>query len=707
MHFVWAAKNILHFMIINTRINAPTPNWRGNPMDATLDLLRQIILNVPNYIFWKDRNLIYRGCNKNFARSLGFNNIQEIIGKSDYQMPWAVSSTLNYIDEDNQILATGHPILDKEIPMVFPNGKERILSTSKVPLYDNQGMINGILGIYVDITHLKEDEKILSLAKEAAESANQAKTQFIANMSHDLRTPLSGVVGMSELLRDKADNPEQRQYAEWIHDCSQQLLQLLNGILDIVSLGKVKEDELKITTFDIRECIAELVALEIPTIKIRGLNLLVNIDNDVPKYIDSDRIKLHRIMLNLLGNAIKFTDKGHVAIDVKLKNLQENEALIYFAVADTGIGIPEEQLAQIFDRFHRINPSYKGIYEGHGVGLHIAQSYIALLGGDIEVKSKPGAGTTFSFELPLKIGRAEDAVDESSLQLLEKAVHATKHHKPKKIVSAIPHLLLVEDNLVARHLIENLAAQCGCQFMSAESGEAALELINNNEFDLIITDIGLPGMSGHELTQHVREKEANHKNHVPIVGLTALARNQIRDESLKLGMDDVFNKPISLALMETIINQFLDLSPKAKASQKKKEQIKAGLGADLPETESELFNLNDYKIFDLDEAKKNLGDENAVKDLLRLMLSQEMQTDLDAIKQAHRKHDWEKVEKLAHKMKGGALYLGTIKMKYACQYLERYQKAGHTKLLEPLYQQLIKIVMETQNYITKWLQQET
>lgn len=226
------------------------------------------------------------------------------------------------------------------------------------------------------------------------------------------------------------------------------------------------------------------------------------------------------------------------------------------------------------------------------------------------------------------------------------------------------------------------------------------------DFALILTDIGLPGISGYEFTRCVREWEASHgKAPVPIVGLTAHAKLNAEEDSINAGMNDVFSKPITLNLMQAILTKYLNSAESKAAEPLVGNEHPNTLGLDLPQTEEELFLLDEFPILDIPMAISSIGNENMLREILQLMMSDEILKDIKTIEKAHADNDWAAVEKLAHKMKGEAVYIGTVKMKYACQYLERYQKAGHNKLLEPLYQQLITVVSDTQSHIKQWLSQ--
>jgi two-component system aerobic respiration control sensor histidine kinase ArcB len=674
--------------------------------------LEEIIASVPGSIYWKNTEGVYLGCNDFMVKTAGLTSKTDIIGHSDFEL-WPQHAK-ELFEHDKLVMRIGHSIRSEE-QVVLPNGKKRYFTVEKIPLRDQANNISGIIGNSIEITELKNTQKALQIAKAAAEAANNAKIEFIANMSHDIRTPISGVVGMSQLLIDKLTDSEQKQYAQWLHESGEQLLELLTGILDVVSADRMYENALHEEFFDLRQCMMDIVELEHPTTHLKNLDLRVDIEPSVPKYIKSDRTKLHRILLNLLGNAIKFTDKGYVAIEAKLIRLQKQKATIRFSVVDTGIGIAKDQQSKVFDRFHRAVSSYKGVYAGHGVGLHIAQTYTALLGGVITLESTLGKGTRFSFELnfqatdkviaepgaPLLINQKVSSLPEQTAQVVEEKSASTAQTD-----SNIPKVLLVEDNLIARKVAEGVVTSTGCQVINAVDGEEALELAKTMSFNLIISDIGLPDISGYDFTQSVREwEQATHKPPVPIIGLTAHAESKAKDQAIAAGMNDIYSKPINLSLMQTILTTYVGTHKKEPRVQQGLDAIEPprSLGPDLPALEEELFYLDEFPYLDIQLAKDNISDERLLRDILEMMMSEEITQDIHSLKQAHLNQDWETVEKLAHKIKGGAVYIGTEKMRYACQYLERYKKAGHTKLLEPLYQQLLSVVVNTQAHIKEWL----
>lgn len=333
-----------------------------------------------------------------------------------------------------------------------------------------------------------------------------------------------------------------------------------------------------------------------------------------------------------------------------------------------------------------------------------------LLGGQINLQSSESEGSIFSFTISVPYEEdklpLEDCFDLRSLHTEFELCEITSLAKEPVIEeeqiigNSLPHLLLVEDNIIALRLIESIAKQAGCQITSATDGEQALKLALSMSFDLIITDIGLPGLSGNELTERLRavEKSTN-KAAIPIIGLTAHALAIAEKQCLSAGMNQVFTKPINLATMKKIIAQFS--APNTNDEQREMHS----LGSDLPNTEKQLFELSQFPLLSVGDGISNLGSIDLLTDLLTLLLKEALPEDELILKTAFEENDWEQIENLAHKMKSGALYCGTIKLKFACQYLEHYLKTGYHQQLEPLYQQLMTVIQLTKEAIEEWLEQ--
>ena len=655
-------------------------------------LILGILINyLPHAVFWKDQNLIFSGCNKQFAKHFGYESPADIIGKTDYDLPFPSSFANQYRIDDLEVLSTGKPKINYEEMQIQSDGSLKTVLVSKVPFCDQQGTIIGVLGIYTDITERKQKEEQLKQAKEHAELASIAKTTFIANISHDLRTPISGIVGMSEILKDSLLDAKQKQCAQLVYEAGWQLSKLLTDVLETVSINQVIERDVQEEIFDIQSCIQEIVQLERPSIEIKGLRFTLDLDLKIPQYVIGDYTKIHRVLLNLLSNAIKFTENGCIDFIITILDSTNDELRIEFKIIDTGIGIPPELQHKVFERFFRVNPSYKGMTYGHGIGLHIAQSFVKMLGSDIKLHSDEGIGTTVNFDVVFKIPTAESI---PGLSYNSRSSRLDNHFTGKQAIelSYEPMVLLVEDNPMVLHMAKNFIVKSGCHCTTATDAEHALESLKSIDFDLIITDIGLPGLSGYQLTQLARSWErALNKKPIQIVGLTAHGYAEVKDECIQAGMNDVFTKPITFNMMNAIIKKLVAPS----------KYIVPAVNNDY--TFNKWLELDHLPLFDFEEAVRTIGSQELVYTALQNMIQKSIPLDIMAIKKAYAENHWHNIKNLAHKMSGEAIYCATKRMQYACQYLEFYKKTENASLQEELYRQLLLVAENTRQHLGRWL----
>ena len=403
--------------------------------------------------------------------------------------------------------------------------KERYYLSIKQPLYDQSSCL-GILIISHDITKQKQ--------------AHIAKQAFLQNMAHDIRTPLSGMIGLAQLQKMGLDSPkESKDYGQMIYGAGNQLLELLNAIIYVIDTEEMK-DTVKAAPLDLSVLAEEMQALILPSIYTQGLKFQVEVEQDLPLII-SDKVKLKRILVNLLSNAVKFTKEGEISLAIKRLGIDNNHAKVEIKVSDTGIGIAEENLANIFERFYRVHPSYLAEYTGYGLGLYLVKETLALLGGTIEVSSEEGKGTCFTlhFKFPLpdqdldKIG----TVLESS----------------SKVHAKIGSVLIAEDNALVLRVVKNLLEKAGYEVMATVDGKAALEALQNYRFAWTLLDIGLPELTGIEVCQQYRQWEKdNNKPYLPIFALTGHGVEEVGEECRESGMDLIFTKPLTDKIIQEI-----------------------------------------------------------------------------------------------------------------------------------------------------------
>lgn len=387
---------------------------------------------------------------------------------------------------------------------------------------------------------LREKNKELILAKNKAEKASKARSEFLSTVSHELRTPLNAINGITHLLLE--DNPKKTQlkYLESLKFSGNYLTTFINEILEINKIDSTKVDienisfNLKVLLFNIQSSLKELATAN-------KNHFTIEIDEKIPDILVGDPTKLSQIILNLINNALKFTQNGNVSVIAKLYSEEEENATVYFEIVDTGIGIPEDKLQSVFESFSQGSIEVNRKYGGTGLGLTIVKKLIELLGGEIKLKSEVGKGSTFTFKLNFKINKEPlEAIEEAK-------AYSDKQLKHKSI-------LLIEDNkinqMITRKMLENKAI--GCEII--DNGEDAVELLKVKSFDMILMDVHLPGINGTTATKLIREFDKT----TPIIALTAISLDENRDMLLSYGMNDVITKPFVPDEFYSIIAKFFD-----------------------------------------------------------------------------------------------------------------------------------------------------
>lgn len=521
-----------------------------------LAYLEDIITSTPGNIYWIDRNCVYLGCNDNSAKLMGLKSRKDVVGKTYAELAksarWNEGQAESFKRDDLEVMNSGIPKYNVEEPPVpSPDGGLIYYLTTRVPLRDKSGNVIGVVGNSIDITERKRAEFELKEAKRKADLANQAKSEFIANMSHDIRTPLTGILGMAQILKNHSENKTNRNDADMLISAAEELLSLLNEIIELIHIesGKIKKE---IVTFYLSDLIEHNVALISPAAKHKQLHLQTHIDSVLSVPLSGQKILLDRVLLNLLSNAVKFTHEGKVNVQVNLANRKRNALTIQIVVEDTGIGIPKEKIPMIFEHFSRLTPSYQGIYKGSGLGLYTVKRYLKALKGNIEVESDVNKGSRFIVTIPLQIV-TDNLVIPSQHETLVLSDLKKKNSVPKNTA----RVLLVEDHVIAAKVAMSLLETLNCAVDHAASGEEAIRMVKEAQYELIYMDIGLPDKSGLEVTQEIRKMPNEKISQIPIVALTAHISEKDRQACLHIGMQEIITKPLTESTAQTTINQFV------------------------------------------------------------------------------------------------------------------------------------------------------
>jgi two-component system sensor histidine kinase/response regulator len=492
--------------------------------------LLALINAIPDPIWFKDAKGRYMGINQACAELFGKSH-DEVVGRRDTELlapAWAAARA----EHDRTAMNWPHPF-ESEGQVTYPDGRQVVFDTLRTTFRDDQGKLLGLVGVSRDITVRKQTEAELAKAKELAEEAARLKSDFLANMSHEIRTPMNAIIGMSHLAMKTDLNPRQRDYLSKIQQAGQHLLGIINDILDFskIEAGKLAIERID---FDLQQVLENLAGLIGDKVGGKGLELVFNLDPELPQHLVGDPLRLGQILINYANNAVKFTEQGEVEVILRAEQRSADSLLLYMGVRDTGIGLTAEQRGRLFESFQQADTSTTRKYGGTGLGLAICKSLAEAMGGHVGVESEAGRGSLFWCRVPLGIA------GEQGPRLLAQADLRGRR------------VLVVDDNDSARQVLSGMLESMSFRVDAVGSGKLALQrvqeaVLRRDPFELLVLDWQMPGMDGLELARRVAELGLQPPPHLLMA--TAFGREEVLLGAERAGIEDVLLKPLNPSLL--------------------------------------------------------------------------------------------------------------------------------------------------------------
>ena len=513
---------------------------------------------------------------------------------------------------------------------------------------NKHGNIFGYMGIAEDITDRKKAENELKKAKETAEQSLIAKDAFLANMSHEIRTPMNAIIGFTDLIIQTELDKEQYKFIKNVKNAGENLLIIINDILD---LSKIESGKLSIESypFNLKEILKNTQSLLKEKAKEKKIECNYFLDTELPEFVVGDSNRLNQVMINLVGNAIKFTNEGKVTVSVKKIKEDEQDYALLFSIKDTGIGISEDKLDIIFERFTQANNDTTRKFGGTGLGLNIAKSLIEMQGGQLKVKSEEGKGSEFYFTIVYK--KADNHIEVPMQHTLSSQ---QKYGKIK--------ILLSEDNIINQELAKSVIKKFGFELHVVNNGKECVELLQTTSFDLILMDLQMPGMDGYQATRFIRSEL---KMNIPIIAMTAHFLAGEKEKCIEIGMNDYIPKPFKQHDLYNAIVSVLKHTPKNK-------NLAQGKNTQDMQSPSTIIRLSYLK-------ELSHGDMHFEKKMFELFLKQ-MPVDIDLLKNALDENTHAQIASIAHKMKTSMLL---FELNHFVAYLSKLEREGNQKQITP------------------------
>jgi len=609
---------------------------------------RNIIANMNLGLIEVDNDEIVRYANQSFCNVSGF-ELDEIIGKNPSQLFVQGEANQEFIQEQIELREKGISSV-YQLPIKNKRGELRWWAISGAPNYDDHGNLLGSIGIHLDITDQKRLEEDLKQEKSKAIEASKAKEVFLANMSHEIRTPLNVIIGFLRELKRLDLTTTQNQFVENSFNAAQHLLSIINNILDI---SKIESGEMSLdnTVFSLKECISDIISILQPKARQKKILLKARFSDDLFSAFKADALKIKQILYNIIGNSLKFTNVGEICLECKVIKDFSNHQKLEICITDTGIGMSEDYVKQIFKKFNQEDSSISRKYGGTGLGMAITRELIHLMKGEIKIKSKKNVGTEISIFLDMN-----KSIEKSESKNIEVKEHISIEGT---------RVLLVEDNELNQLVAENSLTHFGCEVTKADNGKMAVDILSKQQFDIILMDIQMPELDGIEATKILRQE---FRLGTPIIALTANAFKTEIDNCIAAGMNSYITKPFDEDELLKIIYKNIKMQSNLEINNSEEEKI--------------LYDLRNIQAL-------SRGNDDFIQKMLSIFITQTQET-IPMVEKAFEEKNYAEIARLIHRIKPSIEGVGIYSIKETVKDLEVKSKEQQADFPE-LYTMFLEV----------------
>lgn len=690
IHFLMIAAMLSPMLLLSLRILKILKGDDPTPLGILLSCIFMSIAVVKYGLFDPVKN----------AKNYIIDNLKEavIVTDADHRFLFLNSMADKIITSINK--EQGYSTDDKIYAFIqgsqdFFDWKDRHYQVEETVLKDNE-LIQGYMMTIVDVTKIIEQNHLMKRLVLQTEDANRAKTNFVSNMSHEIRTPMNSIVGITEILLRSRHSPKEQEYLLNIQSSGRVLLTIINDVLDCSKMEAGKM-QLFDEPYDTCSLFHDLRISMENRIGHSGLELIYDIDQDIPCKLKGDMGRIRQVIINLVNNAIKYTEKGSVRFSVHVRQKNTDKVMLYYEVADTGIGIRKEDQKILFDAFQRVEMDRNRYVEGTGLGLTISQNLVNMMGGVIEVESEYGKGSRFFFTIEQTI---IDPTPVSAVNYNGQKDNVTEKEAECLFIAPEAHILLVDDNelnlVVAKELLKPLRMQID----TAENGLQAVKMVRGSQYDLVLMDHMMPVMDGIEAAKAIRALPEDKYQKLPIIALTANAMVDARKEFLNAGMNGFVAKPIDFA---RICNQLKLWLPKDLVRDVPKEEAKKLLADDL--SDREIQPEDPQMGFSFEEGVKHCGSKAALMKTIRIFY-RTIDSKANKIEQCLKEGLISDYAIEVHALKSSALLIGAVPLSEAAKELEDYGKQGKTEVLEEKTPDVLTLYRDLKNILRPYAEKE-